>query len=111
MQIAVPKGLNIFVEYIAWVKTLTMTVEYDRENDGTITGEVMEFCTIENAPTIEECEKKLIASMRETAQFFAEDFEIFSSGRPYEVPYVIKILFSSDAELKSCLHEKTCNVF
>ena len=113
MQTAVNTDLklNNFLEYIARVKSLDMTVEYAQENDGSITGHVFEFCTLDKAPTVEECEAKLIKGMRERAQFFAEDFQIFGPGRPYEIPYVFKILFSSDEELKSCLHGKICDDF
>ena len=96
-------GINLFLEYISWLKNLNFHVEYVNENDGTISGHVEELCTIENALTLEECEEKLISGMRETAETFAENFEFWASGRPHEVPYVLKVLYSSDEEIKKCL--------
>ncbi|MBR2208913.1 MAG: hypothetical protein IJ859_08935 [Synergistaceae bacterium] len=103
---AVATGLNIFLEFISWVKKINLTVEYIKEDDGSISGHIEEFCTLSNAPTIEECETRLIADMRETAELFADNFEQFSAGRPYEVLYALKILYSTDEELKKCLHGK-----
>ena len=99
-------GINVFLEYISWLKSLKLHVEYVRENDGTISGHVDELCTIENAPTIEECETKLITGMREISENFVEDFDFWASGRPHEVPYILKVLYSTDEEIKSCLHGK-----
>ena len=98
---------NIFLEYISWLKNLELNVEYAKENDGTVSGYVSELCTMDNAPTREECEKKLIAGLRETAETFLEDFYFWATGRPYEVPYVLKILYSTDEEIKSCLRGKS----
>ncbi|MBR1486127.1 MAG: hypothetical protein IJ597_02595 [Synergistaceae bacterium] len=103
---AVATGLNIFLEFVSWVKKINLTVEYVKEDDGSISGRIVEFCTLSNAPTLEECEAKLIADMRESAELFADNFEQFSAGRPNEVLYVLKILYSTDEELRKCLRGK-----
>ena len=100
-------GINIFLEYISWLKNLKIHVEYTHEDDGSISGHVEELCTIDNASTFEECEAKLISGMRETSENFVKDFEFWASGRPYEVPYILKILYSTDEEIKSCLLGKS----
>ena len=100
-------GINLFLEYISWLKNLNFHVEYVQEEDGSISGHVEELCTIDNAPTFEECKSKLIAGMRETAEIFADDFEAWASGRPYEVPYVLKVLYSTDEEIEKCLLGKS----
>ncbi len=92
MALALQKDFSFLSEIINWLKGLSFTVEYDKEADGSITGEVIEFHALENAPTLKECEAKLISSMREWA-----------IGRLNEVPYLLKILLSSDEEIKSCL--------
>lgn len=106
MQTAI-LGINIFLEYLSWLKGLELNVEYIREDDGSVSGHVTELCTIDNAPTREECEAKLISGMRETAELFASDFSYWASGRQHEVPYALKVLYSTDDEIKSCLRGKS----
>ena len=111
MTVALQKDFLFFSELITWLKGLSMTVEYDKEDDGSITGEVIEFHALENVPTKQECEAKLISSMREWAEMHAENFQEWVIGRFNEVPYLFKILLSSDEEIKSCLHGKNCEGF
>ena len=111
MVTALQKKFSFLSELVSWLKGLPFTVEYDREADGSITGEVIEFHALENAPTLKECEAKLISSMREWAEIHAENFSEWAVGRLNEVPYLLKILFSSDEEIKSCLHGKNCAGF
>ncbi|MBQ9419738.1 MAG: hypothetical protein IJU31_05100 [Synergistaceae bacterium] len=111
MALAIKSDFSFLLEVVNWLKRLPFTVEYDREADGSITGEVVEFHALENAPTLEECEAKLISSMREWAEIHAENFSEWAVGRLNEVPYLLKILFSSDEEVKSCLHGKNCENF
>ena len=111
MTAALQKDFSFLPELINRLKELPFTVEYDRESDGSVTGEVVEFHALENAPTLKECEAKLISSMREWAEIHAENFSDWAVGRLNEVPYLLKILFSSDEEIKSCLHGKNCEGF
>ena len=62
-------GVNVFLEYISWLKGLNFNVEYVRESDDTVSGHVSELCAIDNAPTLEECKNKLVSTMREISDF------------------------------------------
>ena len=35
-------GINIFLEYISWLKSLELHVEYIKEDDGSVSGHVSE---------------------------------------------------------------------
>ena len=106
MAVTIRKDLLLLSDVVNWLKGLPLTVEYDKEDDGSITGEVLEFHALENAKTLNDCEDKLISSMKEWAEIHAENFQDWAKGRFNEVPYLLKILLSSDGELKSCLHGK-----
>ena len=103
MAVTIRKDLLLLSDVVNQLKELPLTVEYDKEDDGSITGEVLEFHALENAKTLNDCEDKLISSMKEWAEIHAENFQDWAKGRFNEVPYLLKILLSSDGELKSCL--------
>lgn len=72
------------------------------ENDGSVTGIIDELDLIENAETKEGCITLLLSAMRDYARDFYREFELWSSApnRRAHIPYVLKILSSSDAQLR-----------
>lgn len=71
------------------------------ENDGSVTGTIDELDLIENAKTQEGCIALLLSAMRDYARDFYREFELWGSApnRRGHIPYVLKILSSSDVQL------------
>ena len=105
------KNFALIFEAVAWLKALPMTFEYTQEDDGSFSGSVKEFKGIENAPTLEELKIVLIKSMKEWADVLADDFQDWSKGRFNEIPYLFKILISTEEELSSCLNGEISSDF
>lgn len=94
-NVNVMKMLQIFLEQ------LTFDVSLEREDDGSVTGGIEELDLFANAESEEECLKLLFEDMKEYAKDFYDDFDLWSSApnRKKHIPYVIKILLSSDERL------------
>lgn len=54
--------------------------------------------------TVEECSRMLGHDMKDWAEAFASDFNSWCKGRQHEIPFLLKILLSSEDELLSCLN-------
>ena len=82
-------------------RRLKFNVSLIHEDDGSVTGVVEELDLIENAGTENDCVAALMAAMRDYAGDFYGDFSFWASApnRRSHIPYVIKILSSSDAQL------------
>ena len=87
--------LRIFFE------TLKFNVSLFEEEDGSFTGTLEELDLIENAPSKENCLLFLLEAMKDYAQDFYNEFTLWSSApnRKKHIPYVLKILSSSDNQL------------
>ena len=72
------------------------------EDDGSVTGIIDELDLIENSDTRESCVALLISAMRDYARDFYSEFELWASApnRKAHIPYVLKILSSSDEQLR-----------
>ena len=99
-------GFEIFIKLIACIKNLNVDYEYAVENDGTITCWTETPHLIENAPTLKEGTALLLKSLRERAYDYMNEFDLWLKGCPEELPYIIKIILSSDKQLEECLHGK-----
>ncbi|MBQ7558721.1 MAG: hypothetical protein IJT20_00505 [Synergistaceae bacterium] len=100
-----PKTLQKFF------KPLKFNVTFFEEDDGSFTGALEELDLIENAPSKEDCLFALREAMKEYAQDFYNEFNLWSSApnRKSHIPYVLKILLSSDSQLMEdmvCQHGK-----
>ena len=95
MNMICAKMLQFFLE------TLIFTVSFVKEDDGSFTGTVEELDLIENAPSKNGCMILLLEAMKEYARDFYTEFDLWSSApnRREHIPYVIKILSSSDKKL------------
>lgn len=84
----------------ASLRHLKFTVSLFEEDDGSFTGTLEELDLIENAPSKEDCIALLLEAMKEYAHDFYDEFSMWSSApnRKDHVPYVLKILSSSDSE-------------
>lgn len=87
--------LQIFID------TLNFTVSFVKEDDGSFTGTVEELDLFENSPSKNSCMILLLEAMKEYAQDFYSEFNLWSSApnRRKHIPYVIKILSASDKKL------------
>ena len=70
----------------------------DVEEDGSFTAFLDELELVENAPTKEECIDVIISAMKDYAVDYYNEFSYWSKApnRAPHIPYVIKILVSSD---------------
>ena len=84
-----------------FLETLNFTVSFDAEDDGSFTGIVEELDLCENSQSKNGCMMLLLEAMKEYAQDFYREFDLWSSApnRRKHIPYVIKILSSSDKKL------------
>lgn len=84
---------------------LVFHVDMDTEEDGSVTGLISELDLVENAPTKDACLEKLLAGMKDYAQDFYNDFNLWSNApnRQTHIPYVLKILSSEDDDLRRCM--------
>ena len=96
------KLLKLFLE------SLTFTVSFIQEDDGSFTGSVEELDLFANAPSKDECLTLLLDDMKEYAQDFYNDFQFWSSApnRKKHIPYVLKILSESDEKLLEAMKHK-----
>ena len=96
------KLLTLFLE------SLTFTVSFIQEDDGSFTGSIEELDLFDNATSKDECLTILLDDMKEYAQDFYNDFQFWSSApnRKKHIPYVLKILLASDEELLEAMKHK-----
>ena len=97
------KLLKLFLD------SLTFTVSFIPEDDGSFTGSVEELDLFANAPSKDECLTLLLDDMKEYAQDFYNDFQFWSSApnRKKHIPYVLKILSESDEKLLEAMKCQT----
>ncbi len=100
-----------FSKFDEMMKDMKFSVSLFQEDDGSFTGTLEELDLIENAPSKEGCLNSLLQAMKEYAQDFYNEFSLWSSApnRKSHIPYVLKILSSSDRQLKGdmiCLNGK-----
>ena len=83
------------------LRHLKFNVSLFEEDNGSFTGILEELDLTENAPAKEDCISSLLEAMKEYAQDFYNEFSLWSSApnRKDHVPYVLKILSSSDDEI------------
>lgn len=72
------------------------------EKDGSVTCTEEELDLVENAATKEACISRMIAAMQDYANDFYDEFALWSKApnRQDHIPYVLKILASTDAEIR-----------
>lgn len=75
------------------------------EDDGTVTASVKEIDIVDNGATKEEAVEKIMTDLREYAVDFYSEFDYWRSApnRKNHVPFVLKILLSTDDQLKEAL--------
>ena len=85
----------------SFLATLTFTVQIIPEDDGSLTASVEKLDLFENAASKDSCMKLLLKDMKEYAQDFCNELELWSSApnRRKHIPYIAKILCMSDEKL------------
>ena len=76
-------------------------VEFDQEQDNSITGFVRELDIVENASSKDECITALVDAMKDYAFDFYQDFSYWSKApnRQAHIPLVLKLQTSTDEEI------------
>lgn len=97
-----------FTALIQALKEIKIPYEYFQEDDGEYWAFTEFFTTHANGATLAECERELIKDFRVWAQIYMKDFEKNIKEDAFSLPYVFKVLSSTDEELQSCLTGKIC---
>ena len=85
------------------LKALPFTVNVEQDKDGVFV-EVQEFSpSYCEEKTLEESIAGLAHDMKEWGRDLGNDIDRWSKGRENELPYLLKILVSTEEELHSCL--------
>ena len=100
-------SFDTLLTILTGLKNLDIQYSYAGEDDGSITCWIEEPHLIDNAPTLNEALEKLVTALRERAYDYMREFDLWVKGCPAELPYILKILFSTDEELRQCLHGKS----
>lgn len=90
--------------FLAKLKALPINYEYAKESDGSFTGWTEELQALANAPEINSLKIALVSCLKDNAKDFSGDYENWKHGREWQIPYLIKILNSTQEELLLCLH-------
>lgn len=100
---AIPAGYENMLQrmFQIFLESLTFNVSFVREDDGSFTGAVEELDLFENAESKNNCLMLLLEDMKEYAQDFCREFDLWSSApnRKKHITYVAKILSASDEKL------------
>lgn len=97
------------LNFILALKNLDFAPKYERNPDGVITSSTNNGIIMwGEGRTIEESRADLMSALRDTAKFYFEDFSEWYAGNPEQYPYALKVMLSSDEELKRCLSCETC---
>jgi len=100
---------NLVILNVSLLQTMfqdmQITVNLFSEEDGSVTGSVEELDVIENGTDQTDCLNKIIAGLKEYADDYYNEFEVWSAApnRKAHIPYVFKILTSSDEQIRSSL--------
>lgn len=80
-------------------------IAFIAEKDGSITASIKEIDIVDNASNKVELVEKLINDLREYAEDFYSEFDYWYSAtnRRSHVPYVLKILMSTDEQIKEAM--------
>lgn len=85
----------------SFLDPLTFTVTFIVEEDNSFTASLEELDIFVNSVSKDECIKLLLRDIKEYANDFYHDFELWSSAhnRRKHIPYVFKILLTTDKKL------------
>ena len=93
------ENMNIIDE----LKALPFTVNVEKDKDG-IYVETEEFSSAySEEATLEESLQALAKNMKSWGRAVGDDIDRWRKGRENELPYLLKILVSSEEELLACL--------
>lgn len=100
-QVSAMKNYDIQRMLFIFLESLNFTVSFVEEDDGSVTGEIKELDLFANSESKSECMMILLEDMKEYAQDFYREFDLWSSApnRRKHIPYVLKILSASDEKL------------
>ncbi|MBQ3456355.1 MAG: hypothetical protein IJG36_07955 [Synergistaceae bacterium] len=100
-QVSAMKNYDIQRMLFIFLESLNFTVSFVEEDDSSVTGEIEELDLFANAESKSECMMILLEDMKEYAQDFYREFDLWSSApnRRKHIPYVLKILSASDGKL------------
>ncbi len=85
------------------LKALPIHIEIIEDDGGVMTLAIEFPEAFEYAKTLDASKKALVHSMKGWAEALSSEFNRWKKGRDNEIPYLLKILVSSEEELLSCL--------
>ena len=95
-------------EIMQALKYMPLTLNEERDSNGVLL-QVKEFPeAYDYAGNKEECLKILAHSLKDWAKVLSDDVDSWRVGRESEVPYLLKILSTSEEELLTCLRNSRC---
>lgn len=102
--------INLDVEsFIESLKTLQMHYTCELDNNGEWLGTVKELQTLESAESPAKLKTVLAKALKEDAQAYISDFNRWKKGREWQIPFLLKVLTSTEGELINCLHGQNLN--
>ncbi|MBQ7560966.1 MAG: hypothetical protein IJS99_03895 [Synergistaceae bacterium] len=102
--------INLDAEsFIESLKTLQMHYTCELDNNGEWVGSVKELQTLESAESPEALKSVLARALKEDAQAYISDFPRWKNGREWQIPFLLKVLTSTEGELMQCLHGRNLN--
>ncbi|TCP60438.1 hypothetical protein [Baia soyae] len=80
------------------LKSYKLTLEVEREEDGSYTGGLKEIDLVSNAHSLQDLKKNLAQDLVEYAQNYMEEFNLYfhSPNRRNHFPYVLHVLIHDD---------------
>ena len=83
-------------------KNLTFDLLVYEEKDGSVTCTEDHLDLVENAASVDECIQQMISALRDYANDFYREFALWSKApnRKSHIPYVLKVLASTDEEIR-----------
>ena len=100
--------IRLMVDVIAELKALPFTLNAERD-DGGICLQVNEFPdAYDYGATYDETLGELAHSLKDWGRVTGDHVDEWRKGREEQLPYLLKILVSSEGELLECLRKATC---
>ncbi len=96
-------NLNNPILLTAAFRQMPLHAEYKTEENGHVSGIVPELEVMDSGEDYEQCLNLLLEGCKEYAGLYLEDLNFWYSGRPDDLIYILKVLTSSNEELKECL--------
>lgn len=89
------------------LKPYSFHLDYDREEDGSVSGSLREIDLVANAPTLDELKLALAGELMEYADEYLDEYQTYSTtpNRSAHVPYVLRVIVEGhEASVARLIH-------